>query len=51
MRWMVRPDVSYHIDLCEQAGFMTVQRTSGVSYPISLTWQGHQELARLRTLP
>ncbi len=43
-----KSQVTYHIDLCAQAGYMEVQPTSDVSYPRELTWLGHQELKRLR---
>ena len=42
-------EVSYHIDLCEQAGYITVQRTSGGSFLRSLSWQGHNALDELRS--
>ena len=33
--------VTYHIDLCEQAGFLR-------QYSMVLTWQGHEELEGFR---
>ena len=41
--------VVYHIDLCEQAGYITAQRTESVIFPITLTWSGHEELATCRS--
>ena len=40
--------VSYHLDLCEQAGFITAERTMGGIYPGVLTYRGQMELRRLR---
>lgn len=40
--------VEYHIDLCDQAGFLKVQRTADISYPVALTWQGHEMLNELK---
>ena len=42
-------EVTYHVNLCSQAGYVTTQETSAEPYLRSLTWQGHQELARLRS--
>ena len=34
----------YHIDLCEQAGFVRMTRTQ-----VQLTWSGHEELEARRS--
>ena len=41
-------EVDYHIALCEQDGFITVQPTSDRPWLRSLTREGHEELERLR---
>ena len=39
------PDlVSYHVRLCEEAGYITRQGM----LPVDLTWQGHEALDHLR---
>ncbi len=39
--------IRYHIDLCEQAGFI---RMNGARQPqIQLTWKGHEELEARRS--
>ena len=32
--------VQYHIDLCEQAGYLVTNQ----GYPVALTWAGHEAL-------
>ena len=32
--------IAYNIKMCDQAGFLEVQRTSDISYPRKLTWPG-----------
>lgn len=42
-------DVSEHVKLCAEAGFLEI--TSHRGYPtriLRMTWQGHEELKRLR---
>lgn len=44
----------YHAGLCGQAGYLCVEQISGAGEPyiryalVSLTWAGHEALARLR---
>ena len=40
--------VAYHVSLCVQAGFLNC---SADMYIVSLTWTGHEELARWRAQP
>ena len=43
--------VQYHVELCSQAGYMKVRKLGGkkARYRIlSLTWQGHEALVKLR---
>ena len=35
---------TYHLSLCEQAGFVAVRRASGKSQKFQLTWTGHEAL-------
>ena len=39
--------IKYHIDLCEQAGFIRMK--DGKKPQIQLTWSGHEELEAGRT--
>ena len=46
--------VHYHIELCEQAGYLQVKKVTGLDAPYprytigNLTWQGHELLAQWR---
>lgn len=46
-----RTEINYHIGLCDQAGYLEVRKTSGNHpryRPVSLTWNGHEQLKRGR---
>ena len=38
--------VAYHIELCEQAGYIEARQ----GYPRSLTWNGHNALAEMKKI-
>ena len=40
--------VSYHVELCNQAGYVEVLPTGGGAFLRSLTWSGHNALDELR---
>ena len=46
--------VHYHVSLCQQAGYLEAQKTTGADAPYhrfvlrNLTWSGHEALERLR---
>ena len=39
---------SYHISLCEQAGFLAVRRRRGQPQQVQLTWDGHETLEAMQ---
>ena len=39
--------LQYHIDLCEQAGFVRLR--TGVNPQIQLTWSGHEQVDASRS--
>ena len=41
-------DIDYHMDLCAQAGYMTMERVQTRMFPKRLTWNGHEALDALR---
>ena len=38
---------TYHLSLCEQAGFIKVKRATGKPQELQLTWTGHEALEAL----
>ena len=43
--------VQYHVELCEQAGYMEVRKINSKRRRyriVSVTWQGHEALEKLR---
>ena len=61
-KWSLLPEfpgytceqVHYHAKLCDEAGYLTVQKISSLEEPFarykvgSLTWTGHEALAQYR---
>ena len=44
----IRQDIfDYHLALCEQAGFIAVQRKSGEGQKFQLTWHAHEALEKM----
>ena len=41
-----RQQVRYHIDMCHQAGFLTVHESGKRLKILALTWSGHQKLEK-----
>ena len=40
--------VDYHLNLCEEAGFIRRNRPGARPQRVQLTWKGHEELERIR---
>lgn len=43
-----RQQVRYHIEMCHQAGYLTVRRDGKRRKIVALTWNGHQHLKQNR---
>ncbi len=46
-----RREVEYHVQLCSEAGYLTVKKSYGPQAELlifRMTWAGHEELGRMR---
>ena len=43
-----KEEIAYHLNLCEEAGYITLSASHGIPRVKALTWNGHNKLDEFR---